>query len=200
MSNITFLNNINIEPYKNLRRQYKKAVSKNQKPVNAISISSYNSISSEVNSRYVNLKIIDKDKFIFFTNYNSPKSEEFQLHNQISAIIFWDSINFQLRMKAKIKKLPLLFNKEYFKGRSHKKNALAISSQQSKTTQSFNEVKKNYKKSLDFDNLTECPDYWGGYSFTPYSFEFWTGDESRINKRELYVNNHGHWDHSFLQP
>ena len=42
------------------------------------------------NLRFVNLKFIDNDKFIFFTNYNSPKSLAFETHNQISGLFFWE--------------------------------------------------------------------------------------------------------------
>ena len=44
------------------------------------------------------------------------------------------------------------------------------------------------------------PEYWGGYSFTPYYFEFWKGHESRINKREVFDQIDGVWKQSFLQP
>ena len=89
-------------------------------------------------------------------------------------------------MKAKIKKTSNEFNQKYFFDRSEEKNALAISSNQSKQIDSYNQVKENYNKSLKTDDLKKCPEYWGGYSFTPYYFEFWEGHESRLNKREVY--------------
>ena len=81
-----------------------------------------------------------------------------------------------------------------------KKNALAISSNQSKQIDSYNQVKENYDKSFKNNDLKKCPEYWGGYSFTPYYFEFWEGHESRINKREVFDKIDGVWKHSFLQP
>ena len=43
---------------------------------------------------------------LFFFNYSSPKSKDFfESHNQITALIYWNSINVQIRMKAKIKEL-----------------------------------------------------------------------------------------------
>ena len=103
-------------------------------------------------------------------------------------------------MKAKIKKTSNEFNQKYFFQRAKKKNALAISSNQSKEIVSYNQVKENYNKSLKNDNLKKCPVYWGGYSFTPYYFEFWEGHESRINKREVFEKIDGIWKQSFLQP
>ena len=33
---------------------------------------------------------------------------------------------------------------------------------------------------------TPRPDFWGGYSFIPYYFEFWQGHENRLNKRHVF--------------
>ena len=171
-----------------------------QNNIEAISISSYNNSLSEVNSRYVNLKIINDNEFIFFTNYNSPKSIEFDSHSQIAAIFYWPSISVQIRIKAKIKKTSIEYNQKYFSERSLKKNALAISSNQSEIIKSYDNVIKNYNNSIEFDNLKQCPGFWGGYSFIPYYFEFWEGHESRLNKREVYIKKNNHWDHFILQP
>ena len=86
-------------------------------------------------------------------------------------------------MKAQIKKTTKEFNQKYFFDRSKEKNALAISSNQSKQIDSYSQVIDNYNRSLESDDLKKCPEYWGGYSFIPYYFEFLEGHESRINKR-----------------
>lgn len=197
---IKFINSSQEIPYLRLRQKYDDALNAKQNSIEAISISSYSTDSKEVNSRFVNLKFVDKKDFIFFSNYNSPKSQDFQSHNQITALIYWNSINTQIRMKALIKKTSIKFNKDYFLNRSKKKNALAISSNQSEPIDSFEEVIENYKKSLEIDNLKKCPNYWGGYSFTPYYFEFWEGHESRLNKRDIYEINNKNWHHVILQP
>ena len=194
-------NNLNQEiPYQLLKEKYDEAVYAGQKGIEAISISSYNKEVNEVDSRYVNLKFINNDEFIFFSNYDSSKAFSFNSHDQIAALLYWPSINVQIRMKAKIKRTTDEFNQNYFFNRSEEKNALAISSSQSKPIDSYNQVKENYNRSLESDDLKKCPEYWGGYSFTPYYFEFWEGHESRINKREVFDKTDGIWKHSFLQP
>jgi pyridoxamine 5'-phosphate oxidase len=193
--------NLNQEiPYQLLKEKYDEALNAGQKGIEAISISSYSKEIREVNSRYVNLKFISNDEFIFFSNYNSPKALSFISHNQIAALLYWSSINVQIRMKAKIKRTSDEFNQNYFFNRSEEKNALAISSSQSKLIDSYNQVKENYNKSLKNDDLKKCPEFWGGFSFTPYYFEFWEGHESRINKREIFEKIDGVWEQSFLQP
>tara|TARA_B100000989_G_scaffold119543_1_gene88090 strand:- start:3787 stop:4383 length:597 start_codon:yes stop_codon:yes gene_type:complete len=194
-------NNLNKEtPYQLFKEKYDQAVDAGQKGIEAISISSYSKEINEVDSRYVNLKFISKDEFIFFSNYDSPKASAFNTHNQISALLYWSSINIQIRMKALIKKTSKEFNQKYFSNRSEKKNALAISSNQSMQIDSYSQVRENYNRSLVSNDLKKCPEYWGGYSFVPYYFEFWAGHESRINKREVFDKIDGIWKHSFLQP
>ncbi len=194
-------NNLNQEtPYQLLKEKYDEALDAGQRGIEAISISSYKKEISEVDSRYVNLKFITNDEFIFFSNYDSLKASSFNSHNQITALLFWPSINVQIRMKAKIKRTTDEYNQNYFFNRSEEKNALAISSNQSKPIDSYNQVKENYNKSLKNDDLKKCPGYWGGFSFTPYYFEFWEGHESRINKREIFEKIDDVWEQSFLQP
>lgn len=198
---IKFKNLSQERPYKLFREKYDEAVDNGQKSIEAISISSFNKDLEEVDSRFVNLKLISQNEFIFFSNYNSPKALAFSSYNQISALIYWHSTNTQVRMKAKIKKTSDEFNQKYFFDRLEEKNALAISSNQSKPIDSYDQVVENYNKSLSSDDLKKCPNFWGGYSFVPYYFEFWEGHQSRINKREVFEKkDHITWKESFLQP
>ena len=197
---IQFLNLFQKTPFLIFKEKYDQALDAGQKNIEAIVISSYNKEINQVDSRYVNLKFIDGDQFIFFSNYNSPKSISFNSHKQISALLYWSSINTQIRMKAKIKKTRNEYNQQYFFNRSKEKNALAISSDQSKPIESYGQVKENYKQSLVNDNLEKCPEYWGGFSFTPYYFEFWKGNEFRLNKREVFEKKCEKWKHFILQP
>ena len=193
--------NLNQEtPYLNFKKKYDDALNANQKNIEAISISSYSKKLKEVNARFVNLKFITDKNFIFFSNYNSPKSQDFREHNQITALVYWNSTNTQIRMKATIERSPKEFNESYFSNRSEQKNALSISSNQSEYIESYESVKNKYLKSLEHDDLKKCPEFWGGYSFTPYYFEFWEGHESRLNKREVYEKSDDSWKHLFLQP
>ena len=189
------------KPYKELKKYYLKAKKANQKSIDSIVISSFDKVNNEVESRYVNLKYIIDDNWIFFTNYNSNKAYNFSSHKQISALLYWNSINVQIRMKANIIKSDSNISDDHFENRSYKKNILAISSHQSKKINSYDDVVKNYKKTYEStSDKLERPDYWGGYSFTPYYFEFWTGEKNRINKREVYEYKNKIWHHHFLQP
>ena len=198
---INFIDLNSSKPYQVFEDLYKNALENQQDNIDAICISSYDNCKSEVNSRYVNLKYIEGNKWIFFTNYESPKNQQFKTHSQISCIFFWHKTNTQIRIKAVISKLDYESSDKHFFTRSKNKNALAISSDQSQKIISYEQVIKNYNTVLNSgSNLFKRPNNWGGYYFIPYYFEFWEGHESRINKREVYEKSDDSWQHLILQP
>ena len=197
---INFNNLSSSKPYKVFKDYYSKALANKQKSIEAIAISSFNMKLNEVESRFVNLKYINDQEWIFFSDYSSKKAQDFKSHDQISALFLWQSINVQIRIKANIKKTDKKFSNMHFKKRSANKNALAISSKQSKLINSYQDVVKNYNHALNNKDLSARPDGWGGYSFYPYYFEFWEGNNSRLNKREVYEMIDNEWHHYILQP
>ena len=187
-------------PYVQFKKFYDKAVSSDQENIDAMLIASYDKNNNQPDARYVNLKYIINKNFIFFSNYNSPKSKQFNENEKITAVIFWPKINTQIRMKALIKKTTVTFNNEYFAKRATEKNALSISSRQSKKINSFKEVLNNYQDTLNSKNLKTCPSYWGGFTFTPFYFEFWQGSDKRMNKRQVYEFQNKKWSTYILEP
>tara|TARA_B100000900_G_scaffold401810_1_gene406897 strand:+ start:339 stop:938 length:600 start_codon:yes stop_codon:yes gene_type:complete len=198
---ISFVNNNLEAPFVKFRELYSIASNAKQNAIQAMCVSSFDAENIEVNARFVNLKFLDNDKLIFFTNYNSPKALQFEIHSQVSLTLYWDAINTQIRIKANLSKTSTSFNKNYFSSRSKNKNALAISSKQSNRISSFEEVLKNYNHVKENNDLSVCPDYWGGYECKPYYFEFWEGHKSRLNKRKVYeYNNIDTWKGFLLEP
>lgn len=195
-----FVNLCKDKPYLIFREQYEAAKIANQRNIEAILISSFNSKKKEVDSRFVNLKFVNNEEFIFFSSYESPKAGDFRTHNQISACIFWSSVNIQIRLKAIIEKTSVEFNNNYFRTRHPGKNALSISSNQSKKIDSYESVEKKYNEVKDSMDLESCPKTWGGFSFIPYEFEFWHGHENRLNKRIKFIKNESKWENFFLEP
>jgi len=202
MINITRIENS--DPYNKFAELYEQALRNNQSQPEAMVISSFDSSSQEVDSRFVNLKYVIKNEWTFFSNYNSPKSAQFKSHDQISCVFYWNKIDTQIRLKAKIGRADINLSNKHFNERSKEKNALAISSMQSKKISSYQKVLVNYEYVFkDINNFKKRPEYWGGFTFVPFYFEFWQGHESRINRRHTYIpskNNNKEWIKSTLQP
>ena len=199
---IQFKNLKNKHPFAKLKEIYDVAVSFEQKSIEAMALGTFDQNAKEVNLRYVNAKFIDGNKLIFFSNYESLKAKDITSNNSISCLFYWDSVKVQIRIKGIITKCDPSFSDDYFKNRDHKKNALAISSSQSKKIQSYDEVIKKYNNILNKDKkiLESRPSYWGGYMIEPNYIEFWKGNDSRLNQREVMVLNNNVWLTHYLQP
>ena len=198
---IELINLSNEAPYLHFQSLYNKALDHSQRGIEIISVSSFDKSSNEVEARYVNLKYVQENEWIFFSNYLSPKAQQFESHEQVSVLIYWGSINAQIRIKAKIFKTSADFSDKHFHARTKEKNALAISSAQSQPIESFEQVAENFNNTLDtMTESTERPQSWGGFSFVPYYFEFWEGHENRLNKRHVFEQQNDHWQERLLQP
>ena len=197
---IIFENKSEKEPFKKIRFYYDEALRHGQENIEAIVVSSYSKKNSLVDSRFVNLKFINNENFIFFSNYNSPKAIQFNEHKQVSILIYWSKINVQIRLSGSIKKTDKAFNNRYFAARNPGKNALAICSKQSKIIDSYDLIKNKYEETLKEKNLNKCPDYWGGFSFEANSIEIWKGKKNRINLREKYISKNQIWKKYILSP
>tara|TARA_B100000965_G_C19588356_1_gene756857 strand:- start:1126 stop:1725 length:600 start_codon:yes stop_codon:yes gene_type:complete len=188
-------------PHQKFKEFYDLAKKRGQNIIEAISISSFSTKKNEVNARYVNLKYIKDDEWIFFSSYESPKSIEFKEHDQICATFFWDVTNTQIRIKGKIKKTSQEFSDYHYLNRNIKKNVLAHSSNQSQVISSYEDVVKKYNRMKANKKILKFrPKNWGGFSFIPYYFEFWEGDEHRLNKRECFYLDNKKWKNYFLEP
>tara|TARA_A100001015_G_scaffold204146_1_gene228148 strand:+ start:2313 stop:2915 length:603 start_codon:yes stop_codon:yes gene_type:complete len=199
---IIFKNLLEDHPFIKLKKKYDKALNYDQQSIEAMAVSTIDQNKNKVNSRFVNAKFIIKDEIIFFSNYESVKAKDIESNNSVSCLFYWNSIKTQIRIKGFINKSDPLFCDNYFKTRDHKKNSIAISSEQSKKILSYDDVLKKYESTLSKDKeyLSSRPSYWGGYSIKPQYIEFWEGNDSRINKRKIYEINNGRWDKYFLQP
>ena len=196
---ISFIDIENTKPFKNFINIYHKAVAKKQKNIEALCLSSFNASKKEISSRYVNLKYIKDNKFFFFSNYNSPKAIDFLSHDQVAANLYWNSINCQIRIKGTIKNASTEESDNHFKSRSIEKNALAVSSNQSKPINSIEDVKLKYQDALNSKDVIR-PEYWGGFFIEPYCFEFWKGNPNRLNERHEYILLDNIWVHQILEP
>ena len=65
---------------------------------------------------------------------------------------------------------------------------------------SFDEVISKYEEVLNSTKILSRPNYWGGYSFKPFYFEFWEGHENRLNRRESCNLKNDDWICTLLQP
>ena len=197
---ITFTGELS-EPTASIMKFYKSAVDVGEISADACCISTI-SKDNIPDSRFVNIKYIQENELIFFTNYNSKKSKDILFNKNASLVFFWKNINVQIRMLGKIKKTSDKFSDLHFKDRSFEKNIVAIISDQSSEAKNYKEINNKYKRALAHFNKDSIsrPDYWGGFSFSFYKLEIWKGSETRLNERNLYEKLENGWTCKTLQP
>ena len=169
---------------------------------NALSVATTNS-NNEPSVRMVLLKGLSTKGFVFYTNLNSPKSDDLTKNPKAAMCFHWKSLQRQIRISGSITQVADAEADIYFDSRPYESKIGAWTSDQSKimnTREEFltkiDEYKKKYK---DEKNLPR-PKHWSGWCLNPVSIEFWLGDQFRIHERLKYNKVLNNWKKEILYP
>ena len=196
-------NNIKIEqnPFDLLEKWYKKAKKNEISNPNAMALSTVCPF-NKPRTRMVLMKEIRKNGIIFYTNSNSRKGNHINDNKNVSINFYWKSIERQVLISGKIKKISSQESDKYFLSRNRKSQIGAWASKQSQTLKSksdlktkFDEIDKKYK-----GKEISRPKHWNGYCIYPDSFEFWLQGEGRLHDRVEYKIKSGQWITKLLYP
>ncbi len=151
--------------------------------------------------RMVLLKEVEKDGFIFYTNYNSRKGRQLSENNQAALLFYWEPTERQVRVEGRIEKISDASSDHYFQSRPRESQASAIVSQQSSVIKGREMLEQAFFNVLNSDNQQlKRPASWGGYKLHPLMFEFWQGREHRLHDRIQYRLADGIWCRERLTP
>ena len=169
---------------------------------NALSLATSNK-NNEPSVRMVLLKGLRQKGFVFYTNLNSPKSQDLKNNPKAAMCFHWKSLQRQIRIFGKINQVSDKEADIYFNSRHYESRIGAWSSNQSQAMNERNEfVKKieEYKnKYKEGENLPR-PKHWSGWCLNPESIEFWLGDKYRIHERLKYIRFLNNWKKEILYP
>lgn len=167
---------------------------------NAMSLAT--SDSDEVSVRTVLLKSFDEQGFVFFTNYNSKKSQQIQKNPNAALLFPWLDLERQVKISGRVEKISTLESIKYFSSRPKDSQLGAWASNQSGSLSSrqalltqFEAMKGKFKK-----GEIPLPDFWGGYRVIPHRIEFWQGRENRLHDRFSYLKQGDDWIIERLAP
>ena len=134
--------------------------------------------------RTVLLKDIINGDFVFYTNYESRKSNEILDTSKGAICFYWKSLNRQVRLIGSIKKVSDEVSDNYYKSRSRGSRIGAWSSKQSRELDSRNTLMEEVKAfEAKYPNDIPRPNFWGGFALTPIEFEFWEDGDFRLHNR-----------------
>jgi pyridoxamine 5'-phosphate oxidase len=123
--------------------------------------------------------------------------------NPVAAMTFyWSSLEKQVRIEGKVKKVSETDSDEYYKIRPAGSKAGAWVSPQSSVISGREELEKKHHDFIKEHENKEIarPPFWGGFCIIPSRIEFWQGRTSRLHDRILYTFVNNNWKIERLAP
>lgn len=153
--------------------------------------------------RIVLLKGVDREGFVFYTNYESRKGAELDAHPHAALTFWWPPLERQVRIEGTVERVSAGEADEYFASRPLGNRVGAWASDQSRVVPDREalearaaEVARSFA-----DGVVPRPEHWGGYRLRPEAVEFWQGRANRLHDRLLYLPSpEGGWRLERLAP
>lgn len=191
------------DPIRQFHLWLEQAIEAQLPDANAMTLSTVN-LAGKPSSRIVLLKGYDRRGLVFYTNYQSRKSQELEANPWAALNFWWIPLERQIRLEGRAEKLDPAESEAYFHSRPRDSQLGAWTSPQSSVIldrevleQKFKELEGKYT-GVD---VIPRPEYWGGWRVIPETIEFWQGRASRLHDRLLYqLQPDGSWQYDRLAP
>ncbi len=141
------------------------------------------------NARMVLLKGVDERGFVFYTNIDSQKGRELDVHPKAALVFHWKSLNRQVRVRGTVERVTAAEADAYFATRPKQAQIGAWASKQSAPLESrlaFEKAVALYGAKYALGTVPRPPN-WSGYRIIPLRIEFWHDRPFRLHDRIEFV-------------
>jgi pyridoxamine 5'-phosphate oxidase len=153
--------------------------------------------------RIVLLKGIERQGFVFYSNYQSHKGKELEENPACALTFFWPELERQVRIEGIAERVSEEQSIAYFQSRPRESQVGAWASPQSAVIADrllLENRAKEIEKRFQGQTVLPKPKQWGGFRVEPFMVEFWQGRPNRLHDRIVYTKDDGNWKVSRLAP
>ena len=175
------------DPYIVFQEWFEEACSAKVLEPNAMCLSTCKE--NKPTARFVLLKGHDSRGYVWYTNYNSRKSQDLLENPQAALTFWWGDLERSIRIEGAVEKVSEEESTTYFSSRPRGSQIGAWTSNQSSEIESRAALQEQEEDIMTkFESLETIPKppHWGGFRLIPLRVEFWKGRESRLHDRVLY--------------
>jgi len=152
------------------------------------------------NARFVALKEMRDDVFIFCGSLDSRKGIEIKHNSKVALTFWWDGTEKQVRIQGSAMRISTTDADTYFSQRERKAQIVSSISKQGHPIADLEVLMSEYTRVSLSGQKIERPENWGGFSVSPIRIEFLEFNSSRFHKRVLFQKENNQWDIKLLQP
>lgn len=154
-------------------------------------------------ARIVLLKEVREKGIVFYSNYQSQKGEELSENPRATALLYWPTLDIQVRLSGDVSQLSDEDSDHYFASRDREKQIGAWASKQSrvlKNRQELEDAVAHYEEKFAGQEVPR-PESWGGYLLSPSSVHFLVRRQHRLHDSFRYrLQEGGAWLIERLSP
>ncbi|KAK4394602.1 Pyridoxine/pyridoxamine 5'-phosphate oxidase 1, chloroplastic, partial [Sesamum angolense] len=147
---------VEADPFDQFQKWFDDAVASGVKEPNAMALSTTGK-DGKPSSRMVLLKGLDKDGFVWYTNYESQKAHQISENPQAALLFYWDTLNRQVRVEGSVQKVSDEESEQYFHSRPRGSQIGAIVSKQLESLSvPFISIERLPQEFLNFDIVVDA--------------------------------------------
>jgi pyridoxamine 5'-phosphate oxidase len=151
--------------------------------------------------RFVILRRLDENGFVFYTDRRSRKGLELTRNSHAALVFYWQPLGRQVRSEGIVEEVSTADADAYWTSRGRARQLAAAASHQSAPLRSRDNLRSKFGSlAAKFPDGVPRPEYWTGFRVRPMVIEFWKQGRYRLHERERFTRRRDGWRHELLQP